>query len=80
MADMNRSTIHCEDYDFDDESDDNIVTEPTKLLVPPTPVLVLRTSDNPVDTHNHLTSLIICILIISPKSASPITQTLHHIG
>jgi hypothetical protein len=56
------------------------VTEPPKVLGPPTDVLVLRTSDNPVDAHNHLTSSVICILIVSSKSASPITQTLHHIG
>jgi hypothetical protein len=53
------------------------VTEPPKVLSPPTAVLVLRTLDNPVDARNHLTSSVICILIISPKSASPITQTLH---
>jgi hypothetical protein len=53
------------------------VMEPPKVLGPPTDVLVLRTSDNHVDAHNHLTSSVICIIIISPKSASPITQTLH---
>jgi hypothetical protein len=53
------------------------VTEPPKVLGPPTNVLVLRTSDNHAGVHNHLTSLVICIIIISPKSASPITQTLH---
>ena len=56
------------------------VAEPPKVLGPPIDVLVLRTSDNHVDAHNHLTSLVFCINIISPKSASPITQTLHHIG
>jgi hypothetical protein len=34
------------------------VTEPPKVLGPPTVVLVLRTLDNPVDAHNHLTSLV----------------------
>jgi hypothetical protein len=29
------------------------VTEPPKVLGPPIVVLVLRTSDNPVDAHNH---------------------------
>jgi hypothetical protein len=53
------------------------VTEPPKVLGPPTDVLVLRTSDNHVDAHNHSTSSVFCIVIISPKSASPITQTLH---
>jgi hypothetical protein len=53
------------------------VTEPPKLLGPPTDVLVLRTLDNHVDAHNHSTSSVICIIIISPKSASPITQILH---
>jgi hypothetical protein len=56
------------------------VTEPPKVLGPPTDVLVLRTSDNQIDAHNHLTSSVVRIDIISPKSASPITQTLHHIG
>ena len=49
------------------------VTEPPKLLGPPTDVLVLRTSDNHVDAHNHLTSSVFYINIIPPKSASPIT-------
>jgi hypothetical protein len=54
-----------------------VVMEPPKVLGPPTYVLVLRTSNNHVDAHNHSTSLVIYIIIISPKSASPITQTLH---
>jgi hypothetical protein len=54
-----------------------IVTEPPKVLGPPTDVLVLRTSDNHVDAHNHSTSSVFCIVIISSKSASPITHTLH---
>jgi hypothetical protein len=49
------------------------VTEPLKVLGPPTDVLVLRTSDNHIDAHNHLTSLVLCINIILPRSASPIT-------
>jgi hypothetical protein len=53
------------------------VVEPPKVLGTPTDVLVLRTSDNPVDARNHSTSSVICIIIISPKSASPITQALH---
>jgi hypothetical protein len=53
------------------------ITEPPKILGPPTDVLVLRTSDNHVDAHNHSTSSALCIAIISPKSTSPITQTLH---
>jgi hypothetical protein len=56
-----------------------VVTEPPKVLGPPTDVLVLRTSDNHVDAHNHSTSSIPCILIASPKSISPIMQILHHI-
>jgi hypothetical protein len=55
------------------------VTEPPKVLGPSTDVLVLRTSDNHVGAHNHSTSSVLCILITSPKSASPITQILHHI-
>jgi hypothetical protein len=54
-----------------------IVTKLPKVLGPPTNVLVLRTSDNHVDAHNHSISSVICIIIILPKSASPITQTLH---
>jgi hypothetical protein len=45
------------------------VTEPPKVLGPPTDVLVIRTSNNHVDAHNHSTSSVVCI-IISPKSAS----------
>jgi hypothetical protein len=51
--------------------------ESPKVLGPPTDVLVLRTSDSHAGAHNHSTSSVICIFIISPKSASPITQTLH---
>jgi hypothetical protein len=56
------------------------VTEPPKVLGPPTDVLVLRTSDSHAGVHNDSASSVICIFIISPKSASPITQTLHIIG
>jgi hypothetical protein len=56
------------------------VTEPPKVLGPPTDVFVPRTLDNHVDAHNQLTSSVLYINIIPPKSASPITLTLHHIG
>jgi hypothetical protein len=56
---------------------DDSVTELPKLLGPPIDVLVLRTLDNHAGAHNHSTSSVICIIIIPPKSASPITQTLH---
>jgi hypothetical protein len=56
------------------------VTEPPKVLGPHTVVLVLRTSDNPVDEHNHSTSSVLCIFLTSPKSVLPITHILHHIG
>jgi hypothetical protein len=56
------------------------VMEPPKVLGPPTDVLVLRTSDSHVGARNDLASLVNCIFIISPKSVSPITQTLHIIG
>jgi hypothetical protein len=36
-----------------------IVTEPPKVLGPPTVVLILRNLDNPVDAHNHLTSSVL---------------------
>jgi hypothetical protein len=55
------------------------VTEPPKSLDPPTVVLVQQTLDNPVDAHNHLTSLV-SVFFSSPKSISPITQILQHIG
>jgi hypothetical protein len=54
--------------------------KPPKVLGPPTDVLVLRTSDNHVDAPNHSTSSVLCILTTSPKSISPITEILHHIG
>jgi hypothetical protein len=56
------------------------VMEPPKVLGPPTYVLVPRTSDSHAGAHNDSASSVICILIISPKSASPMTQTLHIIG
>jgi hypothetical protein len=55
------------------------VTEPSKSLGPPTVVLVHRTSDNPVDAHDHLTSSV-SEFFISPKSVSPVTQILQHNG
>jgi hypothetical protein len=56
-----------------------IVAEPPKLLGPPIVVLVLRTSDNPVDAHNHSTSSVLYIFLTSSKSVLPATQILHHI-
>jgi hypothetical protein len=44
------------------------VTEPPKVLGPPTYVLVLRTSDSE-GAHNDSASSVICIFTISPKSA-----------
>jgi len=44
------------------------MTEPPKVLGPPTDVLVLRTSDNHAGAHNDSASSVICIFIISPKS------------
>jgi hypothetical protein len=55
------------------------VTEPPKSLGPPTVVLVQRTSDNPAGVPDHLTSLV-SIFFTLPKSVSPVTQTLQHIG
>jgi hypothetical protein len=55
------------------------VTEPSKSLGPPTVVLVQRTLDNPVDAHNHLTSLV-SEFFTFPKSVSPVTQILQQIG
>jgi hypothetical protein len=55
------------------------MTEPPKLLGPPTIVLVPWTSDNPAGAPDHLTSSVFEFLTF-PKSVSPITQTLQYIG
>jgi hypothetical protein len=55
------------------------VTEPPKSLDPPTVVIVQRTSNNPVDASNHLTRSVY-VSFTSPKSVSPVTQILQHIG
>jgi hypothetical protein len=60
-------------------SDGLIVTEPPKLLGPPTVVLVHRTSDNPAGALDHLTSLV-SVFFTLPKSVTPVTQILQHIG
>jgi hypothetical protein len=46
-----------------------IVTEPLKVLGPPTDVFILRTSDSHAGVHNDSISSVICTIIISPKSA-----------
>jgi hypothetical protein len=55
------------------------VMEPPKSLGPRTVVLVQRTSDNSVDAPDHLTSSVSDFLTF-PKSISPVTQILQHIG
>jgi hypothetical protein len=55
------------------------VTEPPKVLGPPTAILVLRTSDNPIGARNHLTSSVICILIISPQERFTHHADIHKI-
>jgi hypothetical protein len=45
------------------------VTEPPKVLGPPTDVLVLWTSDSHAGVDNDSASSVMCISIISPKSA-----------
>ena len=45
--------------------------EPTKVLRPPTVVLVLRTLDNPVDAHNHSTSLVTVSSSFCPRACYP---------
>jgi hypothetical protein len=47
------------------------VTEPSKLLGPPTVVLVLRTLDNPVDAHNYLKSSVSVSLFPRPRALHP---------
>jgi hypothetical protein len=53
--------------------------EPSKTLGPPIVVLIHRTSDNPVDAPDYLTSSV-SEFFTFPKSVSPITQILQHIG
>jgi hypothetical protein len=55
------------------------MTGPPKSLGPPTVVLVQRTSDNPVDAPDHSTSSVY-VSFTFPKSVSPVTQILQHIG
>jgi hypothetical protein len=55
------------------------MTEPPKSLGPPIVVLVHRTLDNPVGAPDHLTSSVSVIFTL-PKSVSPVTQILQHIG
>jgi hypothetical protein len=55
------------------------VTEPPKLLGPPTVVLVQRTSDNPTGVPESLDKFGICFPYL-PKSVLPVTQTLQFIG
>jgi hypothetical protein len=43
------------------------VTEPPKLLGPPTIVLVQRTLENPVDAHNHSTSSVSVSLFLTQE-------------
>jgi hypothetical protein len=45
------------------------VAEPPKVLGPPIDVLILRTSDSHAGVHNDMASSVICISIMSPKSA-----------
>jgi hypothetical protein len=55
------------------------VAEPPESLGPPTVVLVQRTSDNPAGVPDHLT-ISVSEILTSPKSVSPVTQTLQYIG
>jgi hypothetical protein len=48
-----------------------VVTEPPKVLGPPTVVLILRILDNPVDAHNHLTSLVTVSSSFHPRALHP---------
>jgi hypothetical protein len=54
------------------------VTEPLKLLGPPTVILVQRTSDNPAGAPDQLTSSVSEFLTF-PKRVSPVTRTLQFI-
>jgi hypothetical protein len=48
-----------------------VVTEPPKILGPPTVVLVLRTLGNPVDAHNHSTSSVTVSSSFRPRALHP---------
>jgi hypothetical protein len=47
------------------------VTEPPKVLGPPTVVLILRTLDNPVDALNHSTSSVTVSSSFHPRALHP---------
>ena len=47
------------------------VTEPPKVLGPPTVVLVLRTLDNPIDAPNHSTSSVTVSSSFRPRALHP---------
>jgi hypothetical protein len=47
------------------------VTEPPKLLGPPTVVLILHTLDNPVGAHNHSMSSVSVSLFPRPRALHP---------
>jgi hypothetical protein len=47
------------------------VTEPPKLLGPPIVVLIQWTLDNPVDAHNHSTSLVTVSSLSRPRALHP---------
>jgi hypothetical protein len=55
------------------------VIEPPKVLVPPTVVLVLRTLDNPVDAHNHVTSSVLYLHHSAQERFTRHADILHHI-
>jgi hypothetical protein len=55
------------------------MTKPPKSLGPPIVVLVQRTSNNPVVAPDNLTSSVF-VSFTFPKSVSPVTQILQHIG
>jgi hypothetical protein len=64
---------------FEEGSPTVVVTKPPKSLGPPTVVLVHRTSDNPIGAPDHSISSV-SVFFTLPKSVSPVTQILQHIG
>ena len=54
------------------------VTEPPKLLVPPTVVLVQRTSDNPVDAPELLEKFGICFSYFSQERFTRHADIIDH--
>jgi hypothetical protein len=76
---LHNKVAQIEATDLNEDEMALVVMEPPKSLGPPTVVLVQWTSDNLVDAPDHLTSSV-SVSFTFPKSVSPVTQILQHIG